>query len=255
MSSQNPRSPGSRRRIAGERRPVRPEDQATPTTPTTPTTTTTTGGERPVAGEEARATPAEPAAEPRRPRRPRRAPADAAAKSPRPGGRATGPSWHVVAVVGVVALVLVVVAAVLGLGVWNVGTVNDHSKVDEASRSAPSAAERAASSILSYSYQSLDADEKAAERYMTPAYKKKYARTFDKLVRPNAAKVRAKVDAEVKASGVSHADPDRVNVLVYVNQTTTSTANGGEPQQALNRVMFSMKRDTGGWKVDNITSY
>ncbi len=79
------------------------------------------------------------------------------------------------AVVGVVALVLVVVAAVLGLGVWNVGTVNDQSQVDEATRSAPSAAERAASSILSYSYQSLDADEKAAERYMTPAYEKKYA--------------------------------------------------------------------------------
>ena len=71
---------------------------------------------------------------------------------------------------------------------------------------------------------------------MTPAYKKKYAGTFDKLVRPNAAKVRAKVEAEVKASGVSHADADRVNVLVYVNQTTTSTANGGEPQLALNRV-------------------
>ncbi len=47
----------------------------------------------------------------------------------------------------------------------------------------------------------------------------------------------------MKASGVSHADPDRVNVLVYVNQTTTSTANGGEPQLALNRVMFSMKRE------------
>ena len=48
----------------------------------------------------------------------------------------------------------------------------------------------------------------------------------------DAAKVKAKVEAEVKASGVVHADPDRVNVLLYVNQTTTSTANGGEPQVA-----------------------
>jgi len=251
MSSQNPRSPGSRRRIAGERRPARPEE---PATPTSPTATTTTGAEQPGTGERPGATRPDAAAQPRRPRRPRRTPA-AAPQAPRPGGRGTGPSWLVVAVVGVVALVLVVVAAVLGLGVWNVGAVNDQSKVDEATRSAPSAAERAASSILSYSYQSLDADEKAAERYMTPAYEKKYARTFDKLVRPNAAKVRAKVEARVKASGVSHADPDRVNVLVYVNQTTTSTANGGEPQQALNRVMFSMKRQDGSWKVDNITSY
>jgi Mce-associated membrane protein len=246
MRSQNPRSPGSRRRIAGERRPVRPEEPGTATDPTTdPTTDPAT--ERTEAGERTPSAAPAPVATPRRPRRTPRA--------DRPRGAGAGPSWVVVAVVGAVALVLVVVAAVLGLGVWNVGKVNDQTQVDEATRAAPSAAERAASSILSYGYQSLDADEKAAERYMTPAYKKKYAATFDKLVRPNAAKVRAKVDAEVKASGVSHADPDRVNVLVYVNQTTTSTANGGEPQQALNRVMFSMKRDGGSWRVDNITSY
>ena len=68
---------------------------------------------------------------------------------------------------------------------------------------------------------------------------------------PNAAKVKAKVQAEVKASGVSHADADRVNVLLYVNQTTTSTANGGQPQVALNRVMLSMvrSRTAPGWST------
>jgi Mce-associated membrane protein len=63
------------------------------------------------------------------------------------------------------------------------------------------------------------------------------------------------VEAEVKGSGVSHADPDRVNVLVYVNQTTVSTANGGQPQLALNRAMFSMVRQGDRWLVDDITSY
>ena len=46
------------------------------------------------------------------------------------------------------------------------------------------------------------------------------------------------MDAEVKASGVSDADADRADVLVYVDQTTTSTANGGEPQVALNRALL-----------------
>ena len=63
------------------------------------------------------------------------------------------------------------------------------------------------------------------------------------------------MQAEVKASGVSHADADRVNVLLYVDQTTKSTANGGEPQLALNRVMLTMSRSGGGWLVDDITSY
>jgi Mce-associated membrane protein len=133
--------------------------------------------------------------------------------------------------------------------------VRDQDAVDQATRNAPAAAERASAAILSYDYESLDADEKAAERYMTPKYKKEYADTFTRLVRPNAAKVKAKVAAEVKASGVAHADADRVNVLLYVNQTTTSTANGGEPQVALNRVQLSMVLRDGKWLVNDITSY
>ena len=90
---------------------------------------------------------------------------------------------------------------------------------------------------------------------MTPGYKKEYAATFDKLVAAQRGKIRAKVQAEVKASGVSHADADRANVLLYVNQTTKSTANGGQPQLALNRVLLTMVRSGGSWLVDDITSY
>jgi Mce-associated membrane protein len=54
---------------------------------------------------------------------------------------------------------------------------------------------------------------------------------------------------------VAHADADRVNVLLYVNQTTRSTANGGEPQVALNRVQLSMVKQGGTWLVNDITSY
>ncbi len=238
MSSQNPRSPGSRRRIAGERRPLRPERPADPApagTGVPPSTPAEPAGERPAARKVSPARPTGSGA--------------AVAVSP------TGPSWRLITLIGVLALVFVVVAAVLGLGVWSYGTVREHDQVAEATRSAPSAAERAAATILSYNYKSLDADRKASERYMTPSYRKKYSSTFQKLVRPNAGKVRARVKAEVQASGVSHADPDRVTVLVFVDQTTTSTANSGEPQQALNRVMLSMKQVGDSWLVDNITSY
>ena len=144
---------------------------------------------------------------------------------------------------------------VLGLFTWSWSDVRTQDAVDQASRTAPAGAERASAAILSYGYSSLDADEKAAERYMTPGYRKKYADTFDRLVKPNATKLKAKVEAEVKASGVAHADADRVNVLLYVNQTTRSTANGGEPQVALNRVQLSMVKSGGTWLVDDITSY
>ncbi len=234
MSSQNPRPP--RRRIAGERRPSRPDagrpepqDEPAPLEQPQPQT------------REDPAPPPPPSSTP---------PAEAGGVRGRPA-----PSWPVVAALGVVALLLVVTAGVLGLFTWSWSDVRTQDAVDEASRTAPAAAERASAAILSYSYTSLDADEKAAERYMTPDYRKKYADTFNRLVKPNATKLKAKVEAEVKASGVAHADADRVNVLLYVNQTTRSTANGGEPQVALNRVQLSMVKRGGTWLVNDITSY
>jgi Mce-associated membrane protein len=237
MSSPNPRPP--RRRIAGERRPARPDEGLAPTPERLEDPVAPDPGPHDEAHHDEAHSGEVPAAEP---------PDDHA-----PG--TGGPSWPVVAVLGVVALALVLAAAWLGLATWDYRAVRDQDAVDEASRTAPAAAERASTAILSYDYGSLDADEKAAERYMTPAYRKQYADTFDRLVRPNAAKVRAKVQAEVKASGVAHADADRVNVLLYVNQSTTSTADSGQPQVALNRVQLSMVRRDGTWLVNDITSY
>ncbi len=234
MSTPTPRPP--RRRIAGERRPARPDEVDGVAGPEAADTEDHLDDAPATRTEEPPPPPPPPAARTHGPRR-------------------SGPSWLVVAVLGVVALALVATAAVLGLGTWNVREVREQDAVAEATRSAPAAAERASAAILSYGYQSLDADEKSAERYMTAKYKKRYADTFDRLVRPNAAKVKAKVDAEVKASGVAHADAHRVDVLLYVNQTTTSTANGGEPQVALNRVQLSMVEVDGTWLVDDITSY
>jgi Mce-associated membrane protein len=235
MSSQNPKGPSARRRIAGERRSARP-------------------GGTPDQAE----SPAPPPSPPRPSGRARRdkpvSPAPARPRVQRVSGDRPGPSPLVLVVLGVLALLLVAVAAFLGLAKWDIRDVREADRVDEATRTAPSSAERAAATILSYNYKSLDADQKAAERYMTPKFRKQYDKSM-KLVHSNAPKLRANVDAEVKASGVSHADPDRANVLVYVDQTTHSTANGGEPQVALNRALFSMKRVDGSWLVDNITSY
>ena len=236
MSSQNPRPP--RRRIAGERRPPRAEGEVRAERPHGPVALDTQQPE-----EHEQGAPVPPP------------PRSGGAYVPLAAHGGSGPSWPVVAALCVAALVLVVAAGVLGLFTWSWSDVRAQDAVDDASRTAPAVAERASAAILSYGYASLDADEKAAERYMTPAYKKKYADTFDRLVKPNATKLRAKVEAEVKASGVAHADADRVNVLLYVNQTTRSTAHGGEPQVALNRVQLSMVRHGGTWLVNDITSY
>ena len=167
--------------------------------------------------------------------------------------RAAPPTWLMVAL-GALAVVLVAVVAWLGLRTWDIREVRHHDQVTAAGSSAPGVAERAAAVILSYDYRSLGSDEKAAERYMTPKYAKTYASTF-RLVQANAPKLHAHVEAAVRGSGVTTADPDRVNVLLFVDQTTVSTANDGQKQTALNRVGMKMVRQNGTWLVDDITSY
>ena len=150
----------TRRRIAGERRPQRDDIDNTGTGTPAPTTPAPT---------RARAAPP-PAVEPDRATEP-----DKRAETATARRSSWSPSWRVVAVLGAVTAVVVATALILGLGVWDIRGVRAADRVDEASRTAPAAAERASAAILSYDYSTLDADEKAAEGYMTPAYAKKYA--------------------------------------------------------------------------------
>lgn len=169
------------------------------------------------------------------------------------GARRRGIPWWAVAVLGVVTAVAVGVAAYL------VAEARQAEQYQEALDRAPAAAEAAAAAVLSYSHESLDADRDAAAKYLTDDYRKEYVDTFDKLVKDSATQVKATVEADVLASSAmvltDDRDPDEVPVLLFVNQSTTSTATTGEPSVALNRVRFDMVRVDGSWRVDGITSY
>lgn len=232
MSSTNPPTGGAsrRRRIAGERKGTRPPGEGGPT-PETPD---------------------------RAPDQVTRETVPPTTPETRPRREARAVPTAVLAALGVAAVLLVAFAASgfsvdgVGVGAWR--QVDEESQVETAERAAPAAAERAAAAILAYSHESLEADRDNAAKFMTESYRTEYLDTFG-LVLDNAPKVQAVVEAEVKASGVVHADPARANVLLFVNQTTTSTANSGEPQTALNRVVMQMARSGDTWLVDDITTY
>lgn len=236
MSTPTP-GPSRRRRIAGERRIGRPG---------------TPGAEETSADEEVAPRPKPPKA-PRTPRPPK------PPRTPRTGSSAGG--WwgspaSLVVLAGVLALGLVV-GSLLALGLLGnrgIDEVREAGTTDDAGLAASASAERAATAILAYDYNSLDSDQATAQRFMTPTFSAKYAKTFEKVVKPAAADAKAKVTAEVKGSSVVRAAPDRVRVLLFVDQTTVSTANEG-PQRALNRVELDMVQRAGSWFVDDITSY
>jgi Mce-associated membrane protein len=174
------------------------------------------------------------------------------ATSAAPDRGRTGVAWPVVALLGMLAALAVGAAAYL-----TVEAQGARSYLDALDR-APDAAESAAAAVLSYDHASLEADRDAAAKFLTPAYRDDYIETFDKLVSDSATETKATVEAEVLASSAMAAAGERradhVPVLLFVNQTTTSSANA-EPSVALNRVRMDMVNVDGVWLVDQITSY
>jgi Mce-associated membrane protein len=172
-----------------------------------------------------------------------------------PEGSSSSPN-----VPGLVLAVLGVLAAVaIGLAAFFVTQGLRAEAYKEALDRAPAAAENAAAAVLSYDYKSLEADRDAGARFLSDGYRKQYVDTFDKLVQKSASESKATVKADVLASSAmvtgEDRDPDRVPVLLFVNQTTTSAATTEQPSVALNRVRFDMVRSEGTWLVDGITSY
>lgn len=175
--------------------------------------------------------------------------ADESSASERPGGE---PTWLTRLQSPVVVIVLSVLALLLAATVGYLGYDLRRMSGSEAARaSGGGAAQADVEKILSYSYKSFDPGTAAAERLMTPSFRKEYADTV-KYVRKDALATKSTVKAQVVDRSVVEASPDRVQALLFVNQTTTG-AQLKQPRVDLNRVLVTMVRDGhGGWLVDEL---
>ncbi|QIK64937.1 hypothetical protein G7072_00055 [Nocardioides sp. HDW12B] len=128
------------------------------------------------------------------------------------------------------------------------------SEVTDADRDeVVAAAETAAVAVLSYDHRSLEQDRDAALEFMTTAYGDSYRSTFDAAVLPSATDAEATVEAEVQETGITAIDGDSAEVLVFVDQSTT-TAESPEPMAALNRITLTLVREDSEWLIDEIRS-
>ena len=151
-------------------------------------------------------------------------------------------------------LPLVAVAVVVALAVTAallVVRVRAEGRAEAARGDAVAAAEEAAVALLSYDHRHLGRDFRAARDVLTGSFAADYAQTTRKVVRPTAREVKAVVTADVVASSVVRAEGDRVVVLLFVDQTTTSTRLDG-PKVDLDRVRMTMSRADGRWLVGGL---
>jgi len=240
----------ARRRVAGERaRARRPGTDPAGTDPTVidPTGTDPTGTD-PTGTEELTAPQVS------APEAPEQQVSDAdgsepAAETPAPD--ATGRRGWPFVVAAVLGVLLLAGAAASGVLAYR---VQQDEAADTARGNASAAARSHAQKILSYDHRTLDADFAAAEKALTGSFKEQYAKTTDTVVRPSAQEYDVVVAAEVVASSVVRASADRVVVLLYVDQTTTSTRLEG-PKVDLNRVRMTLTKDgsgDGNWLVSKL---
>ena len=170
---------------------------------------------------------------------------DPAVASTVPAERRTGgvPSWLLVGLA-------IVAAGLVAATVW-MWIARDGGD-DSAAREAQVAAERAVVPVLSYDYEHLDEDQKAAQALMTGSYREEYDKLFT-VLEENAPRTRTKVSASVVASGIVRASDDRVQVLVFVDRPTTNKLSA-EPVVYKDQVTLSMQLVDGTWLVDDMVT-
>jgi len=177
------------------------------------------------------------------------------------GQRALVPSW--------LLIVLAVLTAVIGAGAIALAVlVPSSDQLADATSEAEAAAQRAVTTVFSYDYTRLDADQAAADAYLTPAYRSKEGGFDDlfELIKQNAPAIKLKVEAQFVASGLvrtgegdggswfgnlGEGQADRVQVLVMFDHVKTS-AGSTQPVTFRNFATLTMQKVGGSWLVDGI---
>ncbi|MEO3819030.1 hypothetical protein [Plantactinospora sp. B24E8] len=169
---------------------------------------------------------------------------DGARRSRRPRLAGTGDRLHLV----------LTVATVLAVGAAGAGWYGQHRAQarDTAVRQALATATPAAKAIFSYDYRNFDASVTNGQTFVTAPFADEYAETTAAL-RSTAVSEQAVVLAEVSASGVIQADPERVELLLYLNQYRRNVNTDGEKVDQ-NRVVLELRRVDAEWKVARATA-
>ncbi|GII25419.1 hypothetical protein [Planosporangium mesophilum] len=160
------------------------------------------------------------------------------------GGNAAQPAGRQRRLVVVLSVAALVLAGLAGAAWYDRHRAQQR---DNAIRESLAAANTAATAIFSYDYRRFDANISNGKSFTTGTFAKDYAQTTSTL-KEAATKEQAVVRAQVSAAGVITAGPDRVELLLYVNQYRRNVNIVGEKVDQ-NRVTLTMVRVGDDWRV------
>jgi Mce-associated membrane protein len=102
--------------------------------------------------------------------------------------------------------------------------------------------------LLTYSPENLDADLANAKSHLTGDFLSYYTDFTDKVVAPASRDKGVKTEANVARAAVSQIRPGRADVLVFVNQVTTSKERP-TPALSTSSVMVTLVQSGGHWLI------
>lgn len=111
-----------------------------------------------------------------------------------------------------------------------------------------SAAREGTEALLSYSPEKLDADLANAKSHLTGDFLNYYTDFTDRVVAPASRDKGVKTEANVSRAAVSQMKPGRADVLVFVNQVTTSK-DRPTPALSTSSVMVTLVQNDGRWLI------
>jgi len=110
------------------------------------------------------------------------------------------------------------------------------------------AAREGTEAVLSYSSENLDKSLADAKSHLTGEFLDHYSTFTDDVVRPAVTQKGVKTEANVARAAVSEMHPSQAQVLVFVNQVTTSR-DRPSPALATSAVMVTMVKSGGRWLI------
>ena len=113
-------------------------------------------------------------------------------------------------------------------------------------------AETAVTAVLSYDYRRLQPGMDETTPLLTGDAEKQYVELQQPLL-ATAPRLKAVVQAEVKAVAVLDSDDDSARVLLFVDQTSTSKKLT-QPQLDQSRVLVTLERSGDRWLVSTLAA-
>jgi Mce-associated membrane protein len=155
---------------------------------------------------------------------------------------------------GLVTAILLAVALLASAGMAGWLYLNDYRPDQQtdpaAAQVALDAARTGTVALLSYSPESLDQDFANAKAKLTGEFLSYYTQFTEQIVTPAAKEKSVKTAASVVRAAVADIQPESAEVLVFINQTTTSKENP-DGAFAASSVKVGLKKIDGNWLIES----